>query len=103
MGRHRIYANAAERQKAHRERTAAPRQAPVPNAKQRVLSRPMRLAAIITSVKTLQQEYQQWLDRLPEFQEGSEQEAKLVDTIELLEQALELLNEIQPPKGFGRD
>lgn len=103
MGRKRIYANAAERQKAHRERTAAPRPSPTPITKKRPLSRPLRLAAVKTSVRALHHEYEQWRDNLPEFQEGSEQEAKLTETIDLLEQAMDLLDEIQPPKGFGRD
>jgi len=63
----------------------------------------MRLAAAVASISKLQDEYQQWLDGLPEFQEGSEQETKLTETIELLEQALDTLTEIQLPKGFGRD
>lgn len=63
----------------------------------------MRLAAAVASLSKLQDEYQQWLDGLPEFQEGSEQETKLTEAIELLEQALDTLSEIQLPKGFGRD
>ena len=103
MGRKRIYANAAERQKAHRQRAAGEAPPPAPPQKQRKLSRPMRLAAAMASVRKLQDEYQQWLDGLLEFQEGSELETKLTETIELLEQAVDLLAEIQLPKGFGRD
>ena len=103
MGRKRIYANAAERQKAHRQRAAGEPLPPAAPSKQRKLSRPMRLAAAVASLSKLQDEYQQWLDGLPEFQEGSEQETKLTEAIELLEQALDTLSEIQLPKGFGRD
>ena len=46
MGRKRIYANAAERQKAHRQRAAGEQMPPAPT-KQRKLSRPMRLAAAV--------------------------------------------------------
>jgi len=75
MGRKRVYSNAAERQKAYRERASTPLASPAAQApKRRQPSRPAQLAAarnIICKVKT---EYQRWLDRLPDFQEGSEQE-----------------------------
>ncbi len=106
MGRKRIYATATERQKAHRERmaVAAPHPKPVVAVtRQRQLSRPLKLAAATAILRTLQQEYEQWRDRLPDFQEGSEQETRLTETIELLDQILEQLADVQPPKGFGRD
>jgi hypothetical protein len=104
VSRKRIYANVAERQKAYRQRAVAPEPARATNTcNVRTVSRPKRLAAALVTITNLQQEYEQWRDRLPEFQEGSEQETKLTETIELLEQALELLMDIQLPKGFGRD
>lgn len=105
MGRKRIYANAADRQKAHRQR-AAGEASPAPSAgqaKQKKLTRPMRLSAAVAAVRELQEEYQRWLDSLLDFQEGSELEERLTETIELMDQALEVLAEIQLPKGFGRD
>jgi hypothetical protein len=54
-------------------------------------------------ISTVAGEYQRWLDRLPDFQEGSEQQERLTETIEELEQAIELLANLQLPKGFGRD
>ena len=105
MGRKRIYANGAERQKAHRQR-AAGEAAPAPPAglaKKKNLTRPMRLNAAVAAVRRLQEEYQQWLDSLLDFQEGSELEERLTETVEFMDQALELLSEIQLPKGFGRD
>lgn len=63
----------------------------------------MRLSAAVAAVRKLQEEYQQWLDSLLDFQEGSELEERLTETIELMDQALEVLAEIQLPKGFGRD
>jgi hypothetical protein len=104
MGRKRVYSNAAERQKAYRERASTPLASPAAQApKRRQPSRPAQLAAarnIICKVKT---EYQRWLDRLPDFQEGSEQEERLTETVDSLEQVLDLLADIQPPKGYGRD
>lgn len=103
MSRERIHANSAERQKAYRARMASQQQIPIPKGRQRAPSRPRRLAAILDAVRALQEEYEHWRDRLPDFQEGSEQETRLTETLELLDQALELLTEVQPPKGFGRD
>lgn len=103
MGRKQVYANAAERQKAYRARMTAPEREPDFKTRQRALTRPARLAAIQAAVGALHQEYEQWRDRLPDFQEGSEQEAKLTETVDLLGQAMELLADIDPPKGFGRD
>ncbi len=105
MGRKRIYANAAERQKAHRQRAAgeAASAPPAGPAKRKKLTRPMRLSAAVAAVRKLQEEYQQWLDSFLDFQEGSELEERLTETIELMDQALEVLAEIQLPKGFGRD
>ena len=101
VSRKRIYANAAERQKAYRQRAVAPE--PKRACSVRAISRPKRLAAALAAITHLQREYEQWRERLPEFQEGSEQETKLTETIDLLEQVLELLMDIQLPKGFGRD
>ena len=103
MGRKRVYSSAAERQKAYRERASTPASPPAPAPKRRQPSRPAQLTAarnIICNVKT---GYQQWLDRLPAFQEGSEQEERLTETLDSLEQILDLLADIQPPKGYGRD
>jgi hypothetical protein len=48
-------------------------------------------------------EYQAWLDSLPEALEGSVQAERLEETIEQLDAIAELLGEVQPPLGFGRD
>lgn len=110
MGRPRLYATAAERQHAYRLRAAearpgpGPSDQPAPKAPQkRPPSRPARLAGIILSLRTLLTEYEHWQDRLPEFQDGSEQQHRLAETIDSMEQALDLLSEIQPPRGYGKD
>jgi hypothetical protein len=48
-------------------------------------------------------EYQAWLDSLPEALEDSVQAERLGATIEQLDAIAELLAEVQPPLGFGRD
>ena len=104
MGRERIYSSAAERQNAYRERASAPLvplQPPAP--KRKTPSRPARLAVATTILETVKTEYQQWLDHLPEFQVGGEQEERLTETIDLLEQVMDLMADLQPPKGYGRD
>lgn len=104
MGRNRVYASAAERQKAYRDRTATfqPIVAEPKQARRRP-SRPARLRALIAAVLALKAEYDDWLDRLPEFREGSDEETRITETIEFLEQAADLLSEIDPPRGYGRD
>jgi len=64
---------------------------------------PARLMALESSLRALQMEYQAWLDSLPETLEGSVQAEMLGETIEQLDTIAELLGEVQPPLGFGRD
>lgn len=52
---------------------------------------------------TLQTEYEAWRERLPESLADSEQAARLDETVDLLQQAADLLDAIDPPRGFGRD
>lgn len=111
MGRHRQYADPAERQKAYRlrveaqQREAAAREGAILNVNQRrPPSRPTRIAALETATEALLDDYRGWLEALPEgpLQEGIIAE-KLSDTIEALETILELIQRLDPPKGFGRD
>jgi hypothetical protein len=104
MPTNRVYTSNAERQKAYRLRHAARLKAPPePRTRRRQTSRPARLAALLTAVEELQQEYETWRDSLPESLRESEQADRLTETIEQLETVGELLSQIQPPKGFGRD
>ena len=102
MGRKRIYNNAAERQKARRERVAAGVPVISPKAEKKV-SRPARLTAIGSAIKSLLTEYRGWLDRLPQSLVDGEQSSLLSDTIEKLETMADVLEDITPPRGFGRD
>ena len=105
MGRERIYSSAAERQKAYRARALAPAQALPPQTckKRRQPSRPKQLAEIDEKVQHLLASYEDWRDQLPESIEGTNQAAKVLDTIEKLTEVADLLADIALPLGFGRD
>lgn len=104
MGRNRVYASAAERQKAYRARTATGQPTAVETKRtKRPQSRPARLQALITAILALKTEYEGWRARLPDFREGSDEETRVTETIDLLDQAADTLSEIEPPRGYGRD
>ena len=104
MGRIKVYANATERQRAHRARAAPkPVSVPVSAKKLRSLSRPKRLAAIEQEVQSLLSEYESWAESMPESLADSSQASMLAETIELLTNIADLLGEVSPPRGFGRD
>ena len=103
MGRTRQHASAAERQRAYRQRLAYRRPEATPPPRPRPPSRPRRLAALSAGVQQLRDEYQEWLSSLPESLEDSRQAQVLAEAVEQLEAVVDLLSEIQPPRGFGRD
>ncbi len=100
----RIHQTAAEKQKAYRDRLRANGPilpAPKP-AKPKRQSRPKRLEALETAVRALTDEYQQWLDGIPENLAGGTLADDLRETIRQLEAVADNLGVIDPPKGFGR-
>jgi hypothetical protein len=105
MGRSRVYATAAERQKAYRCRgTAPPDQGSKPLPRRtRPPSRPARLATAVATLQALQEEYQAWLDSMPESLADSDLAGKLQETIDQLEGAVDQLSDLDLPRGFGRD
>jgi hypothetical protein len=118
MSRIRVYANAAERTRAYRLRllaAASPTQAdagqrcaPVPVDPQqpkrpKVVSRPKRLAALRAEAQCLQQEHEHWLEVLPESLQETDLATRLAETIEQFAAIVDLIDEIQLPRGFGRD
>lgn len=103
MGRTRQHASAAERQRAYRQRLAYRRPEATPPPRPRPPSRPRRLAALSAGVQQLRDEYQEWLSSLPESLGDSRQAQVLAEAVEQLEAVVDLLSEIQPPRGFGRD
>lgn len=100
---HRLYANDAERQRAYRERqrleharadTGPPRaRAPAP----REAPRSARLRATQAEVRKLAAEYQNWLDHLPTNLAEGKTAADLEEVIAQLEEAAELLEDIDLP------
>jgi len=104
MARQRQYATAAERQKAYISRLKSGVPAPSPQKRQtRKLSRPKRIEALLSEAEDLLQSYTDWQENMPETLQDSEQGQKLQDTIDGLEQVVELLQGIDLPRGFGRD
>lgn len=69
----------------------------------RRLSRPARLADIQQAVSELRQEYDAWFDSLPPSLADSVLADKLVETTDQLEAISEILADVEPPLGFGRD
>jgi len=106
MGRKRVYSSAAERQKAYRNRARIPGATPAipkPTRKPKKASRPARLLAHVEGIRLLLSEYEEWLDQLPESLESSTQADLLTTTIEVLTETADNLEQLQLPRGFGRD
>jgi hypothetical protein len=106
MSRTRLHANNAERQKAYRRRlgTAQPRQEPpAPTRPRRGPSRPARLLALQVEASTLCEEYAGWLGNLPDSLSETEQAELLNEAVQQLQAVVDLIDEIQLPRGFGRD
>ena len=105
MGRKRLYETAAARQKAYRERVGIAPQPnhSVPEGKRRQPSRPKLLAELDEKVNALLASYEDWRNQMPESLESSAQVEKLTDTVEKLGAVAEMLADIDPPLGFGRD
>jgi hypothetical protein len=111
MSRIRVYSNAAERTRAYRLRLLAVARGSGPPVlveppqpkRQRTVSRPKRLAALQAEAQCLQQEYEHWLEVLPESLQDTDLAARLTETIDQLAAVQDLIAEIQPPRGFGRD
>ena len=88
----------AERQRRFRERRAAG--VPVqPQRPARPKSRPARWAAALAELRTLQAEYQDWRDQLPEALADSRTAERLAEVCDLDLDALD----VDLPRGFGRD
>jgi hypothetical protein len=63
----------------------------------------VRLAAALAVLQQLQGEYERWLEALPDSLAESSLAERLTETIEQFQAASDLLEEIELPKGFGRD
>ena len=90
----------AERQRLFRERRRAAVPLQRPKRPPRPRPRPARWAAAVQVLRTIQDEYQEWRDQMPGSLAGSR-------TAELLDEVcginLDPLEEVDLPRGFGRD
>jgi predicted DNA-binding protein len=66
-------------------------------------SRIERATQATEELRQLLAEYAHWLDCLPEFAEGTTTAVKLQAAVEALEEALNALDQLDLPRGFGRD
>lgn len=100
------YANAAERQRAHRqrvkERLAGLRPVVLPPKLPQKLARPKRLAVVEAELQSLIKEYEAWLDAMPDNLSESALAEQLQETIDQLQEALDAVASIEPPRGFER-
>ena len=90
----------AERQRRYRQRRHARQPLVRYRRPQDRRARPQRWAEAVATLRELQQEYADWLDALPEnLQEGT-----LADKLQaIVDLDLSELEEVDLPRGFGRD
>ena len=92
----------AERQRRHRERLKAGQ--PPPRVRYRrpkdKRSKARRWSEAVQELVDLQAEYQAWLDSLPENLRSSAVAEQLEAICDL---DLDVLQDMEPPRGFGRD
>ena len=89
----------AERQRRYRERRKA-QQPPVHYRRPRDRrSRPQRWRDAVETLRELQEDYQEWLDHLPETLQSTALAEKLDEVCSLDLEQLDL----DLPRGFGRD
>lgn len=105
MARAKIYANAAQRQEAYRQRVqeklagmVSSRGLVVP----RKPSRPKRLEKVLQELEKLGQEYEDWREAMPDNLSESELASQLEETIGQLQEVVSALESIELPRGFGR-
>ena len=90
----------AERQARRRAKLRQRSHAPAPAPVARALPRPQRWTAAVAALVALQEEYRDWLDRLPDNLAQSRTADRLQAIVDL---DLDELLAIEPPRGYGRD
>jgi hypothetical protein len=66
-------------------------------------SRPVRLQRATCTLEDLLADYEDWQTNLPESLQDTATAVALAETIDNLQQVVDLLNATTPPRGFGRD
>lgn len=100
-----IHESPAERQRAYRQRLKerhAGQPPPAPRTTVKKVARPQRLAAVLDELDALADGYRNWLAAMPANQGESDLAERLQETIDQFEEAIELVSQIEPPRGFGR-
>lgn len=101
-----IHQSAAEKQRAYRDRLRAAGQvlSSAPKVvKPKRQSRPQRLASIEAAVSALVDEYQQWLDAIPENLSEGQLAEDLREVLAQLQVVADDLAAIDPPRiGLGK-
>jgi len=94
MGRKRVYANAAERQRAHRTRAAMLDRPQTPSNPK--AGCPPRVAAIENEIRAVLADCESWLASWPEPIKGSVRADLLTEAIGVLSDAADALASIHP-------
>lgn len=100
-----IHQSQADRQRAYRQRLKARlagKQTETPPPKPKKISRPVRLARALVEIQALADGYQDWLDAMPANLTESDLADRLRETVDLFQQAIDALDQVDPPRGFGR-
>lgn len=100
MSRVKVYTTAAERQQAYRQRLKE--KSPPVSKEGRKSSRPQRFQKAVRELEMLGQEYETWLESLPENLSQSQLAEQLQEAIEQLQEVVGILDTLQLPLGFGR-
>ena len=90
----------AERQRRYRQQRQAHQPQPQVRRPHERRSRPQRWQDAVRTLLNLQDEYQAWLDHLPDSLQESALGHKLAAICEL---DLADLENVDPPRGYGRD
>ena len=90
------------------ERTAvgaSPQEVDGPRTRPRTrrLSRLQRATRATDELRELLAEYTDWQERIPAFAEANPTAEKLQEAVEVLETAIDALDRLDLPKGYGRD
>lgn len=103
MARQKLYETPAQRQQAYRRRIQDKLAGLIPLSKpSRKKTRPQRVKSFLAELELLADEYQHWLDSLPENLTQSQLACQLEETIESLQELATQLEQIDLPRGFGR-
>ena len=100
-----IHESPADRQRAYRQRLKARLagvRAEAPPPKPKKVSRPVRLTRAIADIQALADGYKDWLDAMPANLTDSELADRLRETVDRFQQAIDALDQVDPPRGFGR-